>query len=101
MYIECPDLSENKKIAFQTAIKGSVFTFLFSWNDFCDCCFLDIFDNNGSRLYCGNALVLNSKIFTKKKELPDLYFFHKDMKPYEATPETMKDYIIYYEDTAE
>lgn len=101
MYIECPDLTNDKKVSINTAINGSVFTFVFKWNEFCDCCFLDIYDNNNDRLYCGNALTTNSSIFTKKKVLPNLVFLHKDGSSFEPTPETMKDFILHYEDSTE
>lgn len=100
-YIECPDLSENRQVDFFTAISNKVFHFVMKWNEYCDCCILDIYDSQANEIRTGLALQCNTKIITDKREMPPLFFAHKDGLTTEPTPETFKDYRIYYEDTAE
>lgn len=100
MYIECPDLSEKRFVAFQTAISNNIFTFLFRWNEYCDCCFLTIQDYKGENIVSSVALTTNSCIFSDHRVLPQLKLSHKYGLTYEPTNETMKDYVLSYEDTA-
>lgn len=99
--IDCPDLKTNKFVSFYTQINGSVFKFLFKWNEFCECCFLSIYDSDGNEINTGNALVNSSVIDNDNRVLPNLFFFHKDGLTVEPTLETFNNYGLAYEDTAE
>lgn len=94
-YLECPDLSENKFVSFYSNLNNNVFRLSFKWNDYCECCFLDIYDNNGNEIKTGNALCTNRLIKGDTRILPIFYFAHKDGLNLEPTPETMKDYRLY------
>jgi hypothetical protein len=100
-YLECPDLTENKFVSFYTAFNSETYRLTFKWNEYCDCCFLSIYDSNGDRVDTGNALVANGKLVTDKRKIPTLYFRHKDGLTLEPTAETIGDYILIYEDTGE
>ncbi len=100
MYIECPDLSNNKFISIYTNFGDETYRMTFKWNEYCNCCFMSIFDSNGEEVNTGNALVAGAVILTDRRKIPTLYFLHKDNLSGEPTPETIKDYILYYENTA-
>lgn len=100
MYIECPDLTENKFVSIYTNFKNETYRLTFKWNNFCGCCFLSIYDGQGNAVNTGNALVAGTIVSSDKRIMPDLYFFHKDNLRKEPTAETIKDYILYYEDTS-
>lgn len=100
-YIECPDLTEKKFVSIFVNINKKNFRFAFRWNSYCDCCFLNIYDENGQPVNTGNALVAKRRIRGDKRILPFFYFTHKNNLLYNPRPETLKDYILLYEDTAE
>lgn len=100
-YLECPDLGENKSVDFYATINGKMFRFAFNWNEYCGCCFLDIYDSKGVSVSTGNALCCNTVIRTDKRILPHLYIRHKDGLNLEPEISTIKDYRIYYEDTSQ
>ena len=60
---------------------------------------MSIFDGEGNEVNTGNALVAGTIILTDRRKIPTLYFFHKDNLSKEPVAETMKDYILYYENT--
>lgn len=99
MYIACPDLSENKFISIFVTLKNAPYRLTFKWNEYCDCCFMSIFDSEGNPLNAGNALTTKCIIESDKRLLPDLYFRHKDNFSIEPTAETLKDFVLLYEDT--
>lgn len=101
MYIKCPDMTNDKKVAFNAVINNKVFLLRFHWNEYTNSCLLDIANVNDEILYAGNHLVTSSVLFTKRKDLPQIAFVHKSGYNYEATPETMKDFVLYYEDSTE
>ena len=95
-YLQCPDLSENKIVSFYANINNKNFKFLFKWSDYCKCCFLSIFDNNGEPVNTGNALCNKTIIKNDNRVLPNFIFIHQDELGLEPTAETIKDYIIAY-----
>lgn len=99
-YIECPDLTENKFVSFFTSIGKETFRLTFKWNEYCDCCFMSIYDSKGNSVKTGIGLTTKEIIYNDKRVLPDIYFRHKDNLSVEPTAETLKDYILLYEDTA-
>ena len=100
MYIECPDLTENKFVSIYVNFGDETYRMTFKWNEYCECCFMSIFDGEGNEVNTGNALVAGTIILTDRRKIPTLYFFHKDNLSKEPVAETMKDYILYYEDTS-
>lgn len=101
IYIECPDLSENKFVSFYTTIRNKTFKMSFKWNEYCDCCFMSIFDSDGNEIRTGIALCTDSVIHTDKRVLPEMAFVHKDGLTLSPTANSIKDYVILYEDTTE
>lgn len=101
MYIECPDLSKNKFISIYTNFGGETFRFIFRWNEYCDCCFLSIFDSEGNSIYTGDALVDRALIITDRRKIPPMKFLHKENLMVEPTAETIKDYVLYYENSSD
>lgn len=95
-YLQCPDLSENKIVSFYANINNENFKFLFKWSDYCNSCFLSIFDNNGEPVNTGNALCNKTIIKNDNRVLPNFLFTHKNGSGLEPTAETVKDYIIAY-----
>lgn len=100
-YIEMPDLSEDRLVDFYTTINGKSYHFIVKWNEYCNCAILDIYDNKGNEVKTGTALNCNTVIGGDKREMPFLVFKHKDNSTIEPTPETFKDYWIFYENTTE
>ena len=96
MYLACPDLTDNKFVSYYTNFGNESFRFSFKWNEYCDCCFLSIYDNNGNDIITGIALTTKRKIITDNRILPSFTFMHKDGLTLEPTAETIKDYIIAY-----
>lgn len=94
MILECPDLTENKFVSYYASLGDSVFRFSFRWNDYCGCCFLDIYDGDGNAVRTGNALCANRLIKGDTRVLPDLCFIHKEGLALEPTQETLKDYAL-------
>lgn len=99
MYIQCPDMSENKNISIYTNFNDTSYKFQFKWNNYCDYCFLDIYDENGDAISTGNGLVGNTVILTDTRKIPILYFLNINGEEKIPTLETMKDFCIYYADT--
>ena len=62
IYIACPDLSENKFVSIFVTLKNAPYRLTFKWNEYCDCCFMSIFDSEGNPLNAGNALTTKSII---------------------------------------
>jgi cell division protein FtsI/penicillin-binding protein 2 len=60
-----------------------------------------IYDSNGELVNGGNALTTKSIIHTDRRKVPTLYFRHEEDLSVEPTPETLKEYILAYEDTTE
>lgn len=100
MYIECPDLSENKFVSIYVNFGEETFRITFKWNEYCNCCFMSIYDGEGNEVNTGNALVAGTIILTDQRILPTLYFLHKENLHLELTAETIKDYILYYENSS-
>lgn len=100
MYIECPDLSENKFVSIYVNFGEETFRITFKWNEYCNCCFMSIYDGEGNEVNTGNALVAGAIILTDQRILPTLYFLHKENLHLEPTAETIKDYILYYENSS-
>lgn len=98
-FIECPDLSENRQVDFYASINGKSYHFIIKWNELCDCAILDIFDSKDNEIKTGSFLECNAVIKTDKRELPTLLFKHKENSTLSPTPETFKDYWIFYENT--
>ena len=96
MYLKCPDLTENKIVSFYANINNASYRFVFRWNNYCDCCYLDIFDNLGNPVNTGNALMTNSIIKNDNRVLPDFAFIHQEGLSLPPTIETIKDYVIAY-----
>lgn len=100
-YINCPDLADNKFVSLFTSINGITFRLTFKWNEYCNCCFMSIYDSDGGPVNTGIGLTTKSIIHNDKRVLPDIYFRHKEDLNLEPTAKTLKDYILLYEDTAE
>lgn len=96
MYLKCPDLSENKIVSYFTNINNNPYKFLFKWNEYCDCCFLSIYNNIGESILTGIALTVNRDIITDNRLLPSLKFVNQYGLNLEPTPETLKDYVFVY-----
>lgn len=99
-YVDCPDLKENRNVSFYVNINEETYKFYFQWNDFCNCCFLSIFDSDGNEISTGNALVNKTRILSDKRKIPNLTLFHKNMLSLEPIRETMSDYRIFYADNS-
>lgn len=99
--IYCPDLSENKFVSIYTNFKDSTYRLTFKWNEYCNCCLFSIYDSNGELVNGGNALTTKSIIHTDRRKVPTFYFRHEEDLSIEPTPETLKEYILAYEDTTE
>ena len=96
MILECPDLSEDKFVSYYATVGDSIYRFSFRWNDYCDCCFLDIYDGDGNAVRTGNALCTNRVIKGDTRVLPDFCFIHKEGSGLEPTIDTIKDYVLAY-----
>ena len=94
MYLKCPDLTDNKFVSYYTNFNNESYRFTFKWNEYCNCCFLSIYDNDGNEISTGIALTTNRKIINKV--LPTFTFLNKDGLNLEPTAETIKDYVLAY-----
>lgn len=100
-YIDCPDLTENSFVSFFTNIKNKVFKLTFRWNEYCDCCFLNIVDGDNNNVSTGIPLCNKITIKRDLRVLPEITFKNKNDLNYEPTRETIKDYRLLYEDSEE
>lgn len=101
MFIQCPDLSKNKFVSMYVNFGTETIRMTFKWNSFCECCFMSMFDSNGNAVNTGNALVNRTVILTDRRKIPTMLFVHKDGLMVEPNVQTIKDFILYYEDTSE
>jgi hypothetical protein len=97
--IPLPDLTNNPKTSQITDIEDKIFNFTFTWNELCECVFVDIYDELKNPIILGRALTTNSVIRTDLRKLPKvLYFQHKSGDTYEPTQENFsEDFILAYE----
>lgn len=101
IYFNCPDLSENSFVSQYVSIGNKTFRFTFKWNEYCDCCFVSIYDADGNPINTGTAFTVNSYIHTDHRVLPTLFMAHSDSLAIRPTRETIKDYVIVYNDSTE
>ena len=96
--IKLPDLTNNPKISQITDIENKLFNFTFTWNEFCQCVFVDIYDELKTPIILGRALTTNSVIRTDLRKLPKVLYFQNLISTYEPTQENFnKDFILGYE----
>lgn len=100
-YIECPDMTSNRFVSFYSNINGNTYRLSFRWNNYCNCCILNVYDSDGEMVNGGNFLVNRTVIGNDLRALPEIEIRHKEDLNLEPTPETMKDYVLIYEDTTE
>lgn len=99
IYIEMPDLSENKSVNFRSPINGTMFGLKIRWDEFSNCAVLDFFDDDGNTVNTGIFLTNKTVIRGDTRVLPVMQFDHKDGLYLEPTPETFRNYVLKYENS--
>lgn len=96
--IELDINSEKLKIGSFLTLNEQIYILNVTWSNYCQCAFLDIYDDRNNPIIMGRALVNNLKI--RNNKLPyEMYFVHLTGETYEPTLDNIsKEFALVYDD---
>ena len=95
MLFYLPDLSEKGFIETGCKLKDNHYTFVFRWNNYCDCAFMKILDSDRNVIVEDIACTKGLVVRIDERVLPVLTLNGPDFPPMR---ETFKDYYIEWEE---
>lgn len=90
--------NQNEYVSYFVTLAEETYLFKIRWSNYCQCAFLDIYDDQNNPIIMGRALVNNLKI--RNNKLPyEMYFLHLTGETYEPTLDNVsKEFALVYDD---
>lgn len=98
-YINFKNLnSKHKKNNYFIPIGENTYIFKVEWNDYCNCAFFSIYNDNNEAIIMGKPL--SNRLLIRNYNFPyNLFFFNSNGETYEPTIDNIeKEYVMVYDD---